>query len=278
MNNRVQDINNIFKYLTEENNSEEYNTFFALLRGLKDYSPLLNFYGIEFIKDNLELLSRIEDKYDKALLIETITESEIFSEQEDYNSCYHNLFDEYISILTNNGGMGEDVIRCLKNFINIGISSNEIFIKIAKNLEKDIAITILAGLGDVDWGIVEDELLDFLEEVRTAYKIQYRSGLIAHFLVIVNPLCRKYVGVSQISFAFSTYEAAYSDWPWSKPHITKILIESKIISQKEANIFNKLGGLLIDMPANVHSEEIKKLYYEFFEDKDPFDIIYTLPE
>ncbi len=44
MNNNVQQINQLFKYLIRSDEySEEFETFIALLRGLKDFSHCLNF-------------------------------------------------------------------------------------------------------------------------------------------------------------------------------------------------------------------------------------------
>ncbi|WP_237448921.1 hypothetical protein [Paenibacillus sp. OT2-17] len=74
MDEKVKYINELFKYLTQNNDTKEYQTFFALLEKIKHNPSLLEYYGEEFVEYMIDLLPRIEDKYDQASLIETIIE------------------------------------------------------------------------------------------------------------------------------------------------------------------------------------------------------------
>ncbi|WP_256026509.1 hypothetical protein [Paenibacillus polymyxa] len=68
-----------------------------------------------------------------------------------------------------------------------------------------------------------------------------------------------------------------NDWAWVTPKNTENMVQKKIVTSKEADVLVKLGGLL-RYNKDLNLKEIAKLYTEFFEDKNPFDVIYTLPK
>jgi hypothetical protein len=90
-------------------------------------------------------------------------------------------------------------------------------------------------------------------------------------------LCSKYASISALTFGYPYTEAAVNDWAWVTPKSTESIIESKIVTPKEAEILRELGGLLWNK-TNLTPELATKLYSEFFEDRNPFDVIFTLPE
>lgn len=55
------------------------------------------------------------------------------------------------------------------------------------------------------------------------------------------------------------------------------MLDRKIVSSKEANILVELGRLLRS-DKNLGAADMTKFYTRFFEDKNPFDVMYTLPE
>ncbi|MGG1650967.1 hypothetical protein ACIFOF_06830, partial [Paenibacillus sp. NRS-1780] len=99
----------------------------------------------------------------------------------------------------------------------------------------------------------------------------------AAFLLIVHPLCSEYAHISSLSFGYPFTEAAVNDWAWVTPKNTENIVQKKIVTSREADVLVKLGGLLRNN-MNLNSNETAKLYIEFFEDKNPFDVIYTLPK
>ncbi|WP_338532721.1 hypothetical protein RBB83_19515 [Paenibacillus peoriae] len=68
-----------------------------------------------------------------------------------------------------------------------------------------------------------------------------------------------------------------NDWAWVTPKNTKNIVQKKIVTLKEADVLVKLGRLL-RYNKDLNSNEIATLYTDFFEDKNPFDVIYTLPK
>lgn len=302
-------INSIFTYLTKETGTKEYYTFMALLPALKNNCQLVDYYGQEFIKIIMELLIKnnnlvhsdeykrriskvnefdrevlIEDNdRNRCLLIETIMNAINEDEYDDVNKKYwtgnyniNKLFDDYIVACKHN--TNENTVQCLKNFIYHGISAATIFIKLADNLEnKEQIVSILAEMGVKEWGEIPDRFSQLLMEVKEAFKIRCRSHVISQFILVVHPLCGENARKSSISFSCFSYNGACFDWPWNSPGSTDTLVKDKIISLREAKIFEKLGNLLI-CEENFNSSKIRELYDEFFQGKDPFNVIYTLPE
>lgn len=277
MDKKVQYMNDIFKYLTKKNDTEEYQTFFALLKMLRYNSNLSDYYGEEFVELLCELLLRIEDKDDKATLIETIVECCYFDYKFDEN-YWKEIFEEYILCVRENAAVKEHIPECLAGFIHAGISKNEVFTKLAENLQREYAIWILSRLDMDDLENIPEELLGLLTEVREASNIRWRSGIIAEFLLLVHPLCREYAGVSQITFMYDSYRGVYEDcWPRGLLNRKNTLVTLKILSLKEVSILEKLDEVLTK-GADLDSMQVRKLYDEFFEGKDPLNVIFTLPE
>lgn len=216
------------------------------------------------------MLPLVKDESTKALLIETIVESPEY--------VYDNvLLDEYVKLLSQGATSVKDAARCLGAFTASGITDHQIFLKITENLDKEFAIEVLVSMGRSKWGDVPNHLKSFAQELQIAQRIRYRSGIIASFLLIVHPLCSEYAHISSLSFGYPFTEAAVNDWAWVTSKSTEIIVEKKIITPKEAEVLVKLGKLLRS-DTNTKLEEIRKLYSEFFEDKDPIDVIFTLPE
>lgn len=270
-------MNNIFRYLTQKNDTEEYQTFIALLGMLRFNSNLSDYYGEEFVELLCELLPRIEDKYDKATLIETIVEC-CFIDYKFDEKYWKGIFEQYILCVRENATSVEHISKCLAGFIRAGISKNEVFTKLAENLEREYAIWILSRMDMNDLENVSEELLGLLIEAREAYNIRWRSGIIAEFLLLVHPLCRKYAGISQITFMYDSYKGVYEDcWPRGLLNIKNTLVTLKVLTLKEVSILEKLDEVL-EKGADLDSMMVKSLYDEFFDGKDPLDVIFTLPE
>ncbi|WP_088830835.1 hypothetical protein [Paenibacillus tyrfis] len=255
-----------------------------IMKALIDEDDKILVAGLKLLKNdcNLEelegdcytqlvsMLPLVKEGTTKALLIETIVESpEYFYDNE--------LLDEYVKLLSEGATRVKEAARCLGAFTASGISDHQIFLKIAENLNKESAIEILVSMGRSKWGDVPSHLKSFAQELQIAQRIRYRSGVIASFLLIVHPLCSEYAHISSLSFGYPFTEAAVNDWAWVTSKSTDIIVNKKIVTPKEAEVLVKLGELLRNN-TNANIEEFGKLYSEFFEDKDPIDVIFTLPE
>ncbi|UHA73173.1 hypothetical protein [Paenibacillus sp. 481] len=276
MDKKIEYMNEFFKYLTQENGTEENQTFFALLKMLRNNSNLSDYYGEEFVELLRGILPRIEDKYDKATLIETIVECCYIDYTFDEH-YWQGIFEQYIWCVRENASSVENISICLVGFIRTGISKNEVFTKLAENLQREYAILILAQINLNDLGNIPEELSGLLIEARKAYSIRWRTGIIAQFLLLVHPLVRKYAGISEITFLYDDYRGVYEDcWPRGLLNTKDTLVAEKMLSLKEVSILEKLDQVL--GKADLDSMEVRKLYDEFFEGKDPLDVIYMLPE
>lgn len=276
MNNYVQNINDIFKFLLEKNEIEKYDTFFSILKTIKYDSNLLDYYGDEFIENMIILLPKIKNKYNKALLLETIVQC---SYDYKFNKSFlKEILNEYVLCLGENATSVEDAVVCLNSFIHIGIEQRDIFIKLAENLDKDDAIAILTQMDVTDWRDIPKELTHFLKEVKNAHNIRWRSIIIGQFLLLVNPKCRRYGEISEITLVYKSYKGVYEDcWPKGLLNFKDTLIKFKVLSIKEIEILEKLDEILSN-GANLDSLEVERLYNEFFGGRDVFDVIYTLPK
>jgi hypothetical protein len=272
---RVKKINSLFKYQADHNEgSPEFESYMAFLRGLRDYSTLLDFYGIEFIDILLETLPKINDKDNKASIIETIVEAYYGLDVE--KDLIEKLFNEYISLLSQYATTIKEAGRCLKGFIELGISDFEIIVRIARFEDKQYASALLPHLGVRPWGELPPELSAFQEEVVYAQRIRRRTYIFTQFLVIVHPLISKYERVSSINFVFD-YEGAHIDWPFSQAGSSSMWVEEHIIDEAEGAIFEKLGKFIHDSSVDLQLASILNLYQELLKGRDPFDVIFTLP-
>ncbi|MED1790965.1 hypothetical protein P4V47_26480 [Brevibacillus laterosporus] len=242
-----------------------------LLKTNANLEELVDDYYTQLVR----IIPLIKEDSPKALLIETIVQSPDFIGDNE-------LLDEYIKLISQGATYVKEAASCLESFNNRGY--NEILVKLAENVEKELAFEILVSMDDSKWGPVPSclesfaqQLESFVQEVRLKQKIGYRSWVIGAFLLIVHPLCSKYASVSALTFGYPCTEAAVNDWAWVTPKSTESIIESKIVTPKEAEILRELGVLLWNK-VKLTSEVTTKLYTEFFEDKNPFDVIFTLPE
>ncbi|WP_127487174.1 hypothetical protein [Paenibacillus ehimensis] len=276
MEDKVQKINSLFKYLTHGNEgSPEFETFMAFLRGLKDYSTLLDFYDVEFIRHLLEdVLPKINEKYNKALVIETIVEATYGNAEK---SMIEKLFSEYIPLLAQYATTLENAARCLRGFIESGISSNEIFVEIAMFKDKQHAISLLTYINIHSWGDLPPQSSTLQAQVKDAQKVRERTYIFAQFLVILHPLVSKYQRVSSIDFVFD-YEGAHVDWPFSREGSSLRLVKQNIIDEREGAIFEELGKLIHDEAVDLQSSRVLNLYQTLFNGRDPLDVIFTLPD
>lgn len=305
----VRIINRIFSYLTKEIDTKEYDTFMTLLAGLKDNWQLFEYYGEEFTKTLMEILIKNEnmvnsneykkklrqaDEFDReaiiqennmerSLLIETIVNS-IDIDEPNYpkkkywigNYNLNKLFDDYVVLCNDN--IYESAVHCLNNFILLGISPNTVFTKLAENLEsKEQTIAILSRINIDEWGEIPNRFSELFMEVKKSSRTLSRSNAICQFILVVHPLCGQSVNKSALQFSYFSYTGACNDWFWNSSRSANKLLEAKILSSREAKIFDSLGNLLLQ-GEDLNSIKIRELYDEFFQDKNPFDVIYTLPE
>ncbi|WCM61946.1 hypothetical protein [Paenibacillus polymyxa] len=244
-------VKKIMELITNASIDGDDGILVAALKLLKNQCNLEELEGDYYIQ-LVNMISLVKVESTKALLIETIVES------SDYVSG-NEFLDEYVRLLSRGATNVEEAARCLGAFTAAGSTNNEIFLQLAENLDHEFAIEILVSMGRSKWGDVP------------------RSAVIGAFLLIVHPLCSEYAHISSLSFGYPFTESAVNDWAWVTPKNTEKIVAKKIVTPKEADVLVKLGGLLRSN-VNLSLRETKKLYAEFFEDKNPFDVIYTLPE
>ncbi len=272
MKNNEQKINVVFQYLVHsDEGSPEFETFMALLRGLKDYSSLLDHYGFEFIQLLWkEVLPKVEETYNKALVIETLVEATYGNANKE---MLNELFDEYILLIEQYATGLDNAARCLNGFIASGIDVSEISINVGKLKDQTYAIALLAYLNAHSWGNLPEDLQS---EVKAAREIRERTYIFAQFLVILNPLIAKYQKVSSIDFVFD-YEGAHIDWPFAEEGSSLLWIERGIINDREGHIFEELARVIHNESIDLQSRQVLSLYERLFEGRDPLDVIFTVP-
>ncbi|PPQ48916.1 hypothetical protein C5G87_09900 [Paenibacillus peoriae] len=241
----------------------------AALKLLKNDCNLEELEG-DYFAQLVSMIPLVKEQSTKALLIETIVESPEFVSDDT-------MLDEYVKLISEGATNVQEAARCLGAFTASGCTNNQIFLQLANKLNNKFALDILVSMGRSNWGAIPHYLESFAQEVQKAQKIRYRSGIIAAFLLIVHPLCSKYAHVSSLSFGYPFTEAAVNDWAWVTPKNTENIVQKKIVTSKEADVLVKLGRLL-RYNKDLNSNEIATLYTDFFEDKNPFDVIYTLPK
>jgi hypothetical protein len=261
-------ISTIYDFCLEEDYD---STLLATLNLLKNSSAREALEGDSFTFLS-SMIPLVEDNSIKARIIETIVES------SNYVSNDTKLLDEYIRLVSLGEVVLSEAVRCFGAFSVSGITMNEIFTKLAEYLDKELAIEILVLMGNRDWGDLPSHMEPFANEVKTLQRLSYRSGVISTFLLIVHPLCSKYAYIGSLSFGYPSSEVAVNDWAWKTPESTKYMLDRKIVSPKEANILVELGRLIRSDKNNLGAADMTKLYTQFFEGKNPFDVMYTLPE
>lgn len=262
----------VFQYLVQsDEGSPEFETFMALLRGLKDYSSLLDHYGDDFIELLWEeVLPKTNDPDNKAAIIETLVEATYGNANKE---MLNELFDEYILLIENYATGLDNAARCLNGFIISGIDVSKISISVGKLKDQTYAIALLAYLNAHSWGNLPEDLQS---EVKAAREIRERTYIFAQFLVILSPLIAKYEKVSSIDFVFD-YEGAHIDWPFAEEGSSLLWIERGIINDREGHIFEELARVIHNESIDLQSRQVLSLYERLFEGKDPLDVIFALP-
>ncbi|MNW45042.1 hypothetical protein D3C74_222940 [compost metagenome] len=262
-------IEKIIHLITNASLDKDDRVIVSALKLLKNDCNLEGLEG-DYFAQLVSMIPLVKEQSTKALLIETIVESPEFVSDDT-------ILDEYVKLISEGATNVQEAARCLGAFTASGCTNNQIFLQLANKLNHKFAVEILVSMGRSNWGEIPHYLETFAQEVQKAQRIRYRSGIIAAFLLIVHPLCSEYAHVSSLSFGYPFTEAAVNDWAWITPKNTENIVQKKIVTSKEADVLVKLGGLLRNN-MDLNSNEIAKLYTEFFEDKNPFDVIYTLPK
>ncbi|AAK81623.1 hypothetical protein BJV85_000197 [Clostridium acetobutylicum] len=266
---------------TVNNYSEEEWCIYDSLKSVREYSRFECIEG-ESISKLVNLLPMVKDSLTKRILIEIIVNYLYckYDEGEEVLLFDDNekLLDKYIDALAEDeiSINIQDAQDCLKCFIALGIEKNKIIHQLLKKLDKKIAIKILIFLIDYDDEKILQEFSEICEDVKTAHRIYDRLNILSTFILIVHPLCSKYESIYCVSTQYSDLINAIDDWGWNTPGGANYLIEEKVFTEKEGRILEHLGELLCKN-VDINSKEIRNLYYEFFENKDPYDVMFTLP-
>lgn len=265
--------NNITENLIEfilTNYSEEYNTlFYGEFIVLKKYAYLYEVNDL-YLKKLIELSKVIKDDLTKAVLIETIVEFDNF--EFDNNEL---LLDEYIDIVSKNNINTEDLHNCINAFINSGTDQIKVLEKVSKVLNKTKALEVLMGI-DLQCSILPENLKDIRIKSSIEKRRNYRIGIVSTFILITNTLCSKYDNNFCVSSSYPSYITAVEDYAWTNYESTTYIIKEKIITEEEATVLIKLGQLL-KQNNSISESDAEKLYYDFFKDKDPYNVMFTLP-
>lgn len=204
-----------------------------------------------------------------ALYIETLVEYPHFSVDEA-------LLDEYIQCIATQQTYVEDAIRCLDNMSSIGMKEETIFQKIVDQLDEQYALFILTP-STICLKQSPADCMDVYEKVKRQRNIYKRSFFVSTFLLIVHPFLDEYIEISAIKFAYSSAESAILDKGWYYADHDTTLIQDKVLNAKEVELLKELGE---EFARNhtLHSEKANELYYSFFGDTSPIDVMLTLHE
>lgn len=257
---------------------EDDSIFWGSLTVLKKYTDF-DSINRDSMRKLVNMVPVVKDIATRAYLIEIIAEFLCFQYDNNEKLIYDNneeLLDEYVYFLSQDTTDIKDAESCLSAFIILGINKDEVFNKIARKLERKKVIQILMSI-EYEWENVPKELEEIYKEVEIGKRISYRSNLISTFLLIIHPLCFKYEHINCVSSSYPSLLSAIADWGWKTPGSTNYIVKRKIVTKKEGEILEHLGELLMN-GVEWDSEEIRKLYDEFFDDKNPFDVMFTLPE
>ncbi|NOW04343.1 hypothetical protein [Clostridium beijerinckii] len=264
----------------KDNYCEEEDSSFCegllALRGYTNYEEL----DSEFLSCLMDMLQKVKKGSHRAAIIEIIVEIEDF----DFNQNKE-LLDEYIFLLSQKATTKYKAVRCLSDFACSGAEEEEVYSKIIKYLSQKDAIEILVKINGIRRKMEKMSRIPkaFSERINMLGKIRYRTEIVSTFLSIVHPLCSKYAEIGKTSFGYPCVEAAVLDWAWKKPGSANHLAKEGMFTVKETEILEKLGGLLSDMlrkysnDIKLDSDEIRALYYEFFNNRNPLDVMFTLP-
>ncbi|KAJ49689.1 hypothetical protein BD780_000961 [Clostridium tetanomorphum] len=274
-------IEDLINYTVNNYSEEEWYIFYDSLILVKKYN-YLEYIKSESINKLVNILPIVKNSLTKIILIEIIVNylccQYDVDEEELLFDDNEKLLDKYIDALAENkiNINIKDIEACLKCFIDLGIEKNKIIHQLLKKLDKKIAIKILIFLIEYNDENILQQFSEIYEEVKIAQRVYYRSNIISTFILIVHPLCSKYECINCISTQYSELTNSIEDWGWNTPGATKYLIEKNIFTEKEGKILEHLGELLLKN-VDLNSKEIRDLYFEFFENKDPYDVMFTLP-
>ena len=262
----------LIEFIRDNYSEEDGSSFCTGITILRKHTKLKE-VGNHSLIELINMLSIINQDGRRAMLIETIVEIPCF----DFNSN-KKLLDEYLHLILGRNTTNEEAGQCLSAFILAGADRDKIFNEIAKNLDKENSMQILVNVdtGTDYWNAESNGSEEFFIELQRAKRIRYRSGVITSFLSIVHPMVLKYGDIAPFFYHYCDERKAL-DWNWNQLNSLMQLIERKIITAKEADILQHLGELL-DRKVELDSTVIKKLYEEFFDDKDPLDVMFTLQE
>lgn len=249
--------------------SDQDEIIIALLKTIKEQYSVVEL-GEELFLQLQKAVPHIKEKRTRAAIIETMVEF------PDFNFDYE-ILDEYLTLVFDYQTNNEDAIRCLKSFTVQDLFKEVIFLRLAQFTDKQRALEILVGIGGSNWGEIPAEYQQFDDQVRSGIRMRNRTFIISQFLYFVHPLCREYSYINHLAAHYPTMQSARNDWAWRLPGSTDHIINSKIVTSREAEVFIKLGQLLHE---KVHLTSVVKkgLYSAFFEGKDPIDVIFNLPQ
>ena len=270
-------IKELVDYISSSYNDEEWYIFYDLLLLLKKYDDL-EFININEMTKLLDTLPRVNDSNVKVVLIEIIVNFLCY-QYDNYEELLvkdiEELFNEYLYGISQNSINIKETRKCLNSFLDLGIEKDKLVVKILNTLHEEAALKILMFIiYDYEDNIVCDKKI--FQKIKMSKRLYYRSNIISTFILITNPLCSEYDYIHCVSKEYDSFRVALEDWGWTKEN-TEHLINKKILSQKEADIFGRLGKMLFDN-IEINGKEAKELYCEFFENKDPIEVMFTLPE
>ncbi|OOM15984.1 hypothetical protein [Clostridium saccharobutylicum] len=265
----------LIEFMKDNYEEEDLSIFWTGITMLQKHTKLKD-VGKDCLNELINMLLIIEDTASKVMLIETIVQIKCF----DFNKN-SKLLDEYIYLIIEREMTNDEAAKCLSEFIRLGADREKIFNRLSKELNKENAFAILINI-DLELDYWESEVQkasEFFRELEMAKRIRCRSGIIASVLLVVHPLFSEYSNISPFFNEYSQKRISLSlDWN-QLDDVNKIIDQSvkrKIISLKEANIIRRLGDLLNEQE-KLESATVKKIYSEFFGNKNPFDVMFKLP-
>lgn len=246
------------------------NLIIALLKTIKEQYSVVEL-GREFFAQLQKIEPFITEKRTRAALIELMVEFPDF----EFN---FKILDEYLTLVEEYETSEEDAARFLQSFFVRNLFKVDILSRFAQFTDKLRALKILVKLGEYDWPNVPMEYQSFIEEVRVSIRLSSRIYLIAQFLYFVHPSYSAYSNIIEQSVRYPTYESAKNDWAWRLPDSTERITHMKIVTPSEAEVFIALGQILYNKKSRLTPVEQSRLYTAFFENRNPIDVFFNLPD
>jgi hypothetical protein len=112
--------------------------------------------------------------------------------------------------------------------------------------------------------------------------LKKRVYLFAQLLKILHPICQRYWGDALIFNCYiGSTIGAIQDWSWIEQGSASCLVEEKVLSQKEADIFERFGRELFQIKYDGDNAKLEPLAKEIFDSlfggEDLVRVIYRLP-